>query len=76
MIIRRIQIVKTFIIPFFLCHVSLISVDKEFMTDINKIIFDFTCNWKGKDKIECFAFINDIEDGGLKAPHLDSVIDT
>ena len=37
------------------------------MKEVNKIIFDFM--WKGKDK-------SDIEDGGLKAPHLDSIIET
>ena len=47
------------------------------MKDVNKIIFDFI--WKGKDKVKRFALIDlisDIEDGGLKAPHLDSIIDT
>jgi len=42
--------------------------------DVNKIIFDFT--WKGKDKIKRSALISNIEDGGLKAPHLDSIIET
>ena len=41
---------------------------------MNKIIFDFI--WKGKDKVKRSALISDIEDGGLKAPHLDSVIET
>ena len=40
-IIRRIQIVKTFIVPIFLYRASLISVNKEFVKDVNKIIFDF-----------------------------------
>ena len=47
---------------------SLICLDKEFVNEVNKIIFEFI--WKGKDK----ALIGDIEDGGLKAPHLDSII--
>ena len=51
-----------------------ISVNREFVKDVNKIIFDFI--WKGKDKIKRPALISDIEDGGLKAPHLDSVIET
>jgi len=42
--------------------------------DVNKIIFDFT--WKGKDKIKHSALISNIEDGVLKAPHLDSIIET
>ena len=40
-IIRRIQIVKTFIVPIFLYRASLIQVNKEFVKDVNKIIFDF-----------------------------------
>ena len=70
----RIQIVKTFIIPTFLYRASLISVNKEFVKDVNKFIFDFI--WKGKDKVKRSALISDIEDGGLKAPHLDSIIET
>ena len=50
------------------------SVNWEFVKDVNKIIFDFI--WKGKDKIKRSALISDIEDGGLKAPHLDSIIET
>ena len=43
------------------------------MKEANKIIFDFI--WKGKDKVKRFALISDIEDGGLKAPHLNSLIE-
>ena len=34
------------------------------------------CIWKGKDKVKRAALISDIEDGGLKAPHLNSIIET
>ena len=44
------------------------------MKEANKIIFDFI--WKGKDKVKRSALISDIEDGGLKAPHLNSIIET
>ena len=37
-IIGKIQIVKTFIIPFFLYHASLICLDKEFVNELNKIM--------------------------------------
>ena len=73
-IIGRIQFVKTCIVPIFFYRVSLISLDKEFLKEVNKIIFDFI--WKGKDKVKRFALDSDIEDGGLKAPHLDSIIET
>ena len=49
-------------------------MDKEFLKEANKIIFDFI--WKGKDKVKGSALITDIEDGGLKAPHLNSIIET
>ena len=44
------------------------------MKEVRKIIFDFI--WKGKEKVKRSALISDIEDGGLKAPHLDSIIET
>ena len=44
------------------------------MKEANKIIFNFI--WKGKDKIKRLALIRDIEDGWLKAPHLDSIMKT
>ena len=73
-IIERIQIVKTFIILIFLYHASLISVNREFVKDVNEVIFDFF--WKGKDKIKRAALISVIENRRLKAPHLDSIIET
>ena len=73
-IIGRIQLVKTFIIPTFLYRASLICMDTEFVNEVNKIIFDFI--WKGKDKVKRRVFVGVIEDGGLKAPHLDCIIKT
>ena len=49
---------------------SLISGNKEFLKDLNKIIFDFI--WNGKDKVKCFVLTSDIEDG----EHLDSIVET
>jgi len=63
-----------FIIPVFLYHVSMICLDKEFVNEANKIIFNFT--WKGRDKVKRLALVNEVEDGGLKAPHLDSIVKT
>ena len=73
-IIGRIQIVKTFIIPVFLNRASMISSDQEFVKELNKIIFEFI--WRGRDKVRRSALIGDIRDGGLKAPHLNSMIET
>ena len=44
------------------------------MKEAHKIIFDFI--WKGKDKVKRSTHISDIEDGGLKAPHLNSITET
>lgn len=38
-------------------------IDKDFVNEANKIIFDFIR--KGKDKIKSLALISDISDGGL-----------
>ena len=70
----QVQIVKTFIIPIFLYRASMICLDKEFVKEANKIIFNFI--WKGKEKIKRLALISDIKDGELKAPHLDSIMKT
>ena len=67
---RRIQIVKTFIIPIFLYRESLIPMGKDFVKQENKIMFDFI--WKGKDKVKRSTLVSEIEDGGLKALHLES----
>ena len=52
---------------------GMISVNKEIITEANKLISDFI--WKGKDKVKRLALIivNEIEDGGLKAPQLADV---
>ena len=47
-------------------------MDKEFVNEVNKIIFDFI--WKSKDKVNRCVLVGDIEDGGLKAPHLGSIL--
>ena len=52
----------------------MVCCDKEFVKDVNKIIFDFI--WKCKDKVKRSVLVGDIEDGGLKAPHLYSMIET
>ena len=52
----------------------MVCCDQEFVKEVNKIIFDFI--WKGKKKVKRSVLVGDIEDGGLKAPHLNSMIDT
>ena len=52
----------------------MICSDQEFVKELSKIIFEFI--WRGKDKVKPSALIGDIRDGGLKAPHLNSMIET
>jgi len=42
--------------------------------EINTIMHNFL--WNGKDKIKRLTVIGDYKDGGLKMPHLTSLIDT
>ena len=53
-IIGRIQIVKTFIIPIFLHRASLISVNREFLKDVNKINYlRFYLEGEGESQTLC-----------------------
>ena len=45
------------------------SFPKEIIKSANTLIYDFL--WKGKDKVKRRAFINNIENGGLKMLHLE-----
>ena len=71
-ILGRIQIVKTFLIPIFMYRAGLICVQKDIVTEVNKLLFKFI--WKGKDKVKRLSLISDLDKGGLKAPHLESII--
>lgn len=68
----RVQIVKTFAISKFLYRASQLPLSSEIIKSANKIIYDFI--WKGKDKVKRRALINNIENGGLKMIHLESLI--
>jgi len=68
----RIQIVKTFVIPIFMYRASLICVQKDTVTEVNKLLFRLI--WKGKDKVKRLSLISDLDKGGLKALHLESII--
>jgi len=51
---------------------KVIRINKETLKEVNSLIYDFI--WKGKDKIKRLALINEYENGGLKAPHIESLI--
>ena len=71
-ILGRIQIVKTFVIPIFMYRASLICVQKDTVIEVNKLLIKFI--WTGKDKVKRLSLIRDLDKGGLKAPHLESII--
>ena len=71
-VLGRIQIIKSFVIPVFMYRAGLVCLHKEIVKEVNKIICNFI--WKGKDKVKRSALISDIENGGLRAPHLESII--
>ena len=60
-------------IPKLMYRAGSICIDNKVITEANKIIFDFI--WKGKDKVKRTSLIGDTKDGGLKAPHLESIIE-
>ena len=51
---------------------SLICVQKDTVIEVNRILFQFI--WKGKDKVTRLSLVGDIFKGGLKAPHVESII--
>ena len=71
-VLGRIQIIKSFVIPVFMYRAGLVCSHKEIVKEVNKTIFNFI--WKGKDKVKRSALISDVENGGLRAPHLESII--
>ncbi|KAL9978010.1 hypothetical protein ACROYT_G015484 [Oculina patagonica] len=71
-ILGRIQIIKSFAIPKFLYRASQLPFPKDVIKRANMIIYEFI--WKGKDKVKRRALINNIENGGLRMIHLESLI--
>ena len=73
-LIGKIQIIKTFLISKFQYYMSVNHLKKETIKEINKMIFSFI--WNGKDRIKRDTICADLENGGLNAPHLESIIFT
>ena len=68
----RILIIKTFPIPKVLYCKSLVGTNND-LKKINQILYSFM--WKGRDKMKRVSLINDINEGGLKLPRIESMID-
>ena len=50
------------------------NIPPEIVKEANSIFYNFL--WNGPDKIKRSTMISNIEHGGLKMPHIESVIDT
>ena len=50
------------------------TIGQGFCEAGKKVISDFI--WKGKDKVKRSTLVSEIEDGGLKTPHLESITET
>ena len=74
MVLGRIQIIKTFAVPVIMYRAGLVCIHKDIIKEVNKILFNFI--WKGKNKVKRSVLISDEENGGLRAPHLESIIKT
>ena len=54
---------------------SQIPLTKEIVKEINTVLFEFV--WKsGKDKIKRRTLISDYKNGGLRMPHIETLIKT
>lgn len=72
-LLGKIQIVKTFLISKLQYYISVECLREDTIKVLNKIILNFI--WNGhNDKVKRTVLVQDIENGGLNAPHLESII--
>ena len=69
----KVQILKTFIFPKVLYRASLLPFDIEICKELERLMYDFIWN-KKKDKVKRTVVINQYKDGGIKMPHLETLI--
>ena len=50
---------------------SLISLTKEIVKQVNNVKFIWN---SGKHKIKCLTLLSDYEDGGLRMPHIETIV--
>ena len=65
-------LVKSVLIPTFVYISSLLPTPKEFVKELNQILFNFL--WKGPDKVTRVSVINEYDKGGLKMTDVDSIV--
>ena len=68
----KIALIKSLLIPKFVNVSSLIPTPKEFVSQLNHLLFQFL--WNGPDKVTRRSAINEYSNGGLKMINFDSMI--
>lgn len=71
----KVTILKSLIVPKLIYPASMLAVPQWFVEAADKLFFSFL--WDGKPpKIKKRTIIGDIENGGLKMPHIDSIVNS
>ena len=68
----KITLIKSLLIPKLVYVSSLIPTPKEFVSQLNQLLFQFL--WNGPDKVTRRSAINEYSNGGLKMIDFDSMI--
>ena len=68
----KVTLIKSVLIPKFVYRSSLLPTPKEFVKELNQILFHFL--WKGPDKVTRVSVINEYDKGGLKMTDVDSMV--
>ena len=68
----KVTIVKTLLIPKFICVASVLCTPNEFVRKLNEMIYRFL--WNGPDKVARAATINSINFGGLNTTDFETSI--
>ena len=68
----KVTLIKSVLIPKFVYISSLLPIPKEFVKELNQILFHFL--WKGPDKVTRVLVINEYDKGGLKMTDVDSIV--
>ena len=73
-LIGKVQIIKTFGISQLIFITNMLSVPSEILKQADNILHTFL--WNGPDKVKRNAMIADYDRGGLKMPHIESIVKT
>ena len=69
---RKVTIIKSLIIPKFVCVSLLLPTPKEVIKKLNQLLFKFL--WKAVDKVTRLSAINEYENGGLKMIDFETMV--